>query len=377
MLYQHIIASVASNNASRPPAGNNAGHETEQDAALDASSATDSSPVSSVKELASLDIFVVDEHIKDLDGSSTGAILVSVLEQAIAGQVGTGSLCYLHGKFSSLVTVPSASDWIVQGEVADQAFLKSQHPSDQPDHMFSRSQTNGPPPSKQLNIHGPSRLASTTALQPTAQSTTDATSPSYPPPRKSSHAQLQKLDTSDNVAGASRSSSAMPSAASAPAGDGPSQNRTSNMSLQEICRMQAKSPQSTGFDSAIKSRIDPTRQKNPMDSGDNHFAEHRVTSPSAIGTPRQESEEFLISTIIPGFIFLGPEPQNEEDVEQLKRLGIHHILNMALEIDEGILANRFEKYVKIPMRDFVDETGVQGRIDEACGLLGEISIISP
>lgn len=56
---------------------------------------------------------------------------------------------------------------------------------------------------------------------------------------------------------------------------------------------------------------------------------------------------------------------------QLKDLGIHQILNMALEIDEGDMGRQFEKYVKIPMRDFVDETGVQGRIDEACALLGQ------
>jgi hypothetical protein len=58
----------------------------------------------------------------------------------------------------------------------------------------------------------------------------------------------------------------------------------------------------------------------------------------------------------------------------LKELGIKRILNVALECedDQGLgLAGAFEKYTKIPMRDIVEETGVNRYMRDACDLLGE------
>lgn len=79
-----------------------------------------------------------------------------------------------------------------------------------------------------------------------------------------------------------------------------------------------------------------------------------------------------MSTIIPGFLFLGPEPTKNEDLDQLEEKGVKQVLNLALECEDrnGEIGRRFEKYWKIPMRDFVEETGVQASIDEACRILG-------
>ena len=58
----------------------------------------------------------------------------------------------------------------------------------------------------------------------------------------------------------------------------------------------------------------------------------------------------------------------------MDQLGVKQILNLALECDDrdGEIRRRFEKYWKIPMRDFVEETGVQKSIEDACRILGEL-----
>ena len=83
---------------------------------------------------------------------------------------------------------------------------------------------------------------------------------------------------------------------------------------------------------------------------------------------------FTISTILPGFLFLGPELTEEPHVEQLRALGVKRILNLAMECDaddHGLqLAERFEKYSKIPTRDTVEEENIVRGVREACDILG-------
>lgn len=344
-LFQHVARSVLSPHTSP-----------------DAASQSSQSPSSS-KALADLDVFVVDENISQLDGSSTGSILVSVLEQVTGGQVGRGSLCYLHGSYTELASLPAASDWIVYGEEGDLATLR---------HQSGDEDTDTPASGKQLHIRSPPRVSSATALQTAPKSASH--SPDQRPERKSSRTHLSRLDTGENTQGFSNKShrfglrSASPSSwqdSESAASSSRPDSRGSNLSLQELCRQQANSPHHTAFDSSITSRRNPSAHA----ARAGEVSEARASSPTPPGTAG-DAPEFLISTVIPGFIFLGPEPQTKEDIAQLKELGVQQVLNMALEIDEGALVGQFEKYVKIPMRDFVDETGVQDRIDEACGLLG-------
>lgn len=82
---------------------------------------------------------------------------------------------------------------------------------------------------------------------------------------------------------------------------------------------------------------------------------------------------FTISTILPSFLYLGPELTTPEHVQELKALGVRRILNIAIECDDdhGLgLREKFERYVKIPMRDTVEEDGIKRGVREACDNLG-------
>ena len=82
---------------------------------------------------------------------------------------------------------------------------------------------------------------------------------------------------------------------------------------------------------------------------------------------------FTISTILPNFLFLGPELTTPEHVEELQDLGVKRILNIAAECDDdhGLkLKEVFEKYYKIPMRDTVEEENVAQGVREVCDILG-------
>jgi hypothetical protein len=82
---------------------------------------------------------------------------------------------------------------------------------------------------------------------------------------------------------------------------------------------------------------------------------------------------FAISTILPNFLFLGPELTCPEHVEELQELGVKRILNIAAECDDdhGLkLKEVFDKYNKIPMRDTVEEENIAQGVREVCDILG-------
>jgi hypothetical protein len=82
---------------------------------------------------------------------------------------------------------------------------------------------------------------------------------------------------------------------------------------------------------------------------------------------------FTISTILPNFLYLGPELTAPEHVEELQELGVRRILNIAAECDDdhGLhLKDVFERYVKIPMRDTVEEENIAKGVREVCEIIG-------
>ncbi|KAI0255464.1 hypothetical protein BJV78DRAFT_1175709 [Lactifluus subvellereus] len=88
---------------------------------------------------------------------------------------------------------------------------------------------------------------------------------------------------------------------------------------------------------------------------------------------------FTVSTILPNFLYLGPEITAEEHVRELEGLGVRRILNIAIECDDdhGLgLRQRFERYVKIPMRDTVEEENIVQGVREACEVLDDASLHS-
>lgn len=94
-------------------------------------------------------------------------------------------------------------------------------------------------------------------------------------------------------------------------------------------------------------------------------------------TPRGEASSFTVSVIIPGFLYLGPEPLQEEDAQALEGVGIKRILNVATECNtQDRWRGRFEKIATIPMRDSLAETNVQERFEEACLLLDDADLLA-
>ena len=91
-------------------------------------------------------------------------------------------------------------------------------------------------------------------------------------------------------------------------------------------------------------------------------------------TPTSEIPSFTISCILPGFLYLGPELTTEENVRELQGLGVKRILNLAVECDpddHGLdLRANFERYVKIAMRDTVEEENIGRGVREVCECLG-------
>ena len=98
--------------------------------------------------------------------------------------------------------------------------------------------------------------------------------------------------------------------------------------------------------------------------------------PAGSITARNGMAPFIVSTILPNFLYLGPEITNREEVDALVKLGVKRILNVAIECDdqgELRLKERFERYMKLPMRDMVEESGVAKGMRDACNFLGELS----
>jgi hypothetical protein len=115
----------------------------------------------------------------------------------------------------------------------------------------------------------------------------------------------------------------------------------------------------------------------PFGRGGDPPATARLDDPPTTEEPMGDSE-FAISTILPHFLFLGPELTNSEHVTELQALGVKRILNIAIECDaddHGLrLRDEFERYNKIPMRDTVEENIARG-VREVCEILCAFSFV--
>lgn len=89
--------------------------------------------------------------------------------------------------------------------------------------------------------------------------------------------------------------------------------------------------------------------------------------------------QFVISEILPHFLFLGPEITLPEHVEALEQHGIRRILNIAAECDDDhglYLKERFDKYMHIPIRDTVEEENIAKGVQEVCKFLDDARLHS-
>ncbi|KAI9244922.1 hypothetical protein EDC94DRAFT_699642 [Helicostylum pulchrum] len=89
-------------------------------------------------------------------------------------------------------------------------------------------------------------------------------------------------------------------------------------------------------------------------------------------SPRTESDfGFIISEIIPGFLFVGPEIENTEHANQLDTRFIRRVLNMAEECqDEGVDKQRL-MYHKISARDTLEMKNIELVMMEAVQFIEE------
>ncbi|KAJ8654157.1 hypothetical protein O0I10_010233 [Lichtheimia ornata] len=86
-----------------------------------------------------------------------------------------------------------------------------------------------------------------------------------------------------------------------------------------------------------------------------------------ITSPRTETDfEFVISEIIPGFLFVGPEIETADHAEQLQQRHIRRVLNMAEECSDDIIRNSNAiVYRKISARDTVEMKNIDWVMMEA------------
>ncbi|KAI8349657.1 hypothetical protein BD560DRAFT_376592 [Blakeslea trispora] len=99
----------------------------------------------------------------------------------------------------------------------------------------------------------------------------------------------------------------------------------------------------------------------------------RVTEDEEVMTsPRTEQEfSFVISEIIPGFLFVGPEIETEEQARQLDERQIKRVLNMAEECQDDGLASRPIVYHKIAARDTLEMKNIELVMMEAVCFIEE------
>ena len=167
-------------------------------------------------------------------------------------------------------------------------------------------------------------------------------------------------------------------------------------SLQSVCHAQSGLPPSPSSFGGITRRVNPQYDSpsnidpagNPYfppscsssSSSDSSGTDYPLSPINRYNAADDDDEDrspgpltFTVSTILPSFLYLGPEITSEAEVQKLLDLGIKRILNVAVECDEGErlrLQDRFDKYVRLPLRDCVEESGIRKGVTDACQFLG-------
>ncbi|KAG0366395.1 hypothetical protein BGZ54_005403 [Gamsiella multidivaricata] len=89
-----------------------------------------------------------------------------------------------------------------------------------------------------------------------------------------------------------------------------------------------------------------------------------------MGEEGGDDGEQQISCILPNFLYLGPEIAREEQVQELERLGIKRVLNMARECEDALVVNHpGMEYHKIGVHDHIEA-------DVSAGLLQAVDCIA-
>ena len=202
-----------------------------------------------------------------------------------------------------------------------------------------------------------------------------------PPPSKPSLPALRKIDTKSaerlgpprlHVRTLRSATLAAPPSSGWPGGGGGSSPRAHSPSHLTLTHSNHTPPTSARLGESLLPPPSPIRPSSPRTP----LPPSPCTARPDLSAPPSTEEAiptFSVSTILPNFLYLGPEITAQEHVRELESLGVRRILNIAAECDDdhGLgLRLRFERYVKIPMRDTVEEENIIHGVREACEVLG-------
>lgn len=112
---------------------------------------------------------------------------------------------------------------------------------------------------------------------------------------------------------------------------------------------------------------DNNNNNNATSTNINKHISRKDYEPSSTAVPAPcESSSFVMSEIIPGFLFLGPEISNQEQVNKLLSHSIRRVLNMAEECNDDVPGLKDKiRYFKLKARDTIAMENVEETLREA------------
>ncbi|KAI0351592.1 hypothetical protein OH77DRAFT_1439115 [Trametes cingulata] len=355
------------------------------------------------------DVIVYDENMDEQDRANpqaTAWILLNLVEPLLEH----GNVDYLHGGFSSARQHPYLRQHIhssgdkpdsgppakvqkANGKLGGGLFQLdisvATRPRDLPELEFSAV---SPKPMMPASITPWQEPSNRIAPSP-APSQLAFTRP--PPPRRPSVPALRKLDTtSAERLNAGLPKLQMPQKAATLAAP-PSGLRSRSRSPSHL-RLDLPPPSPPGSARLLSATSaygpdtlpppspswgQPSTPRTPYSPGTPISRSPSTARPDSSQPPTTEEPfpVFSVSTILPNFLFLGPELTAEEHVDELLSLGVKRILNIAAECDDdhGLrLRERFERYIRIPMRDTVEEDNITRGVREVCEILDDARLHS-
>ncbi|EIW56555.1 uncharacterized protein TRAVEDRAFT_151121 [Trametes versicolor FP-101664 SS1] len=358
------------------------------------------------------DVIVYDETMDEqdrLNPQATAWILLNLVEPLLEH----GTIDYLHGGFSAARHHPYLRQHILSNHARSDTFpsMKAQkangklggglfqldisvatRPRDLPELEFSAV---SPKPMMPSAIGTPWHDSSDRVAPSPAPSQLSFSRP--PPPRRPSIPALRKLDTTSTErlnAGLPRLQ--MPQKAAtlaAPPSGLRSRSRSRSPSHLRLNLPPPSPPGSARLLSASSSWgpdylpppspswAQPSTPRTPHTPHTPVSRSPSTARPDSSQPPTTEEPfpMFTVSTILPNFLFLGPELTKEEHVDELQSLGVKRILNLAIECDDdqGLnLRERFDRYIRIPMRDTVEEDNITRGVREVCEILDDARLHS-
>ena len=303
--------------------------------------------------------------------------VVNTLRGIMEGLVETGTVRILQGGWKSVMGVPSVGEMLVSGELSDSPAVGTIKSLPTPrSALVSDTQTpsilaptprvshHPSMPSLRVDSPGSGRALPSLSLHPLAASRRPPKlSLNLEKPSRSATLPHEPLNLGKNMG-----------MLSIRTGDPGNHPRTPlSSSFQTLCHAQSKLPPSPRSFGDIKRILG--ENENIIQSPSATRRPDTSIAPLSAGpsTARNAMIPFVVSTILPSFLFLGPEITSKSDIDILKRLGVKRILNVALECndDEGLMLRHiFERYLRVPMRDIVEESGVAKGLRDACDFLG-------